>query len=73
MFEQLKTEYDTWVKGKYLKVARGIDPITNVSLRCFRSTPARDHYHSTRWYGKAGDELGDKSYGYRQGDFKGSC
>lgn len=50
MFEQLKTEYDAWVKGKYSKVPRGVGPIIYVSLRCLRSTPTRDYRYPAKWH-----------------------
>jgi hypothetical protein len=50
MFEQLKAEYDAWVKGEYTKVSQGVDPFTFVSLRCLRSTPARYHHHPAGWH-----------------------
>ena len=50
MFEQLKAEYDAWVKGEYTKVAQGVDPLTLVLLLCLRSTPARDHHHPAGWH-----------------------
>lgn len=50
MFQQLKAEYDSWVKGKYSRATRGVDLITNVSLWRYRPTATRDHYYSARWY-----------------------
>lgn len=39
MFEQLKAEYDAWVKGKYAEVAQKVDPFTYVSLWCLQINP----------------------------------
>ena len=50
MFEQLKAEYDAWVKGEYAKVAQGVDPFTHVLLWYLRSTSARDYHHPARWH-----------------------
>ena len=71
MFEQLKAEYDAWVKGKHINtVQAGV--VQTVLLCCSRSTTTRDNYHSARWHREEGDELADKSHGYRQGDFERS-
>jgi len=39
MFQELKAEYDSWVKGEYTRVAQGVELITNVSLWCASDQP----------------------------------
>ena len=72
MFEQLKAEYEAWVKGKYIKSFGGRPDCEPFVVDSFRSTPAGDYNHSARWHWKEGDELGDEPHGYRQRDLERS-
>ncbi len=64
MFEELKAEYDEFVKGRTFLCC------TTLRLTIRSTTTRGDHSHNARRIGAKSEELGDKSVGRGQGSLE---